>query len=291
MNQMDYMIATIENTSRLAISKMTDTYEKDGLIYCSKCNAPLQAWVKGPADANGVRKERLMPVICDCIRERERIAKEHQERRDFERRLVDLRRAVGMGDDVGGTFDADDSSGTKKSQTCRKYVERWDDMKRENIGILFCGPAGTGKTFYAECIVNALAEKGVSTAIVPMSVLVSRVQSDRDRDEIYDAVRAFDLLVLDDIDSERSTSFGMEVVYNVVNIRYAKRRPTFFTTNLSLKELQQEQDRDKARIYDRISEMCPVVFKMNGESSRPVIAELKRGQAKRVSDEQRRLEE
>ena len=289
MNPIDYLITTIENTAKLSLSQMEDTYEKDGLIYCAKCNCPLQAWVKGPTDANGVRRERLMPVICDCIRENERIAKEQQERRDFERMLKDMRYTIGMRGYETSTFDDDDEKDEKKSDACRRYVEHWDVMKENNIGILFCGPMGTGKSFYAECIVNALSEKGVLTAIVPVSKLVSAIQSDIDRDEIYEAIRRFELLALDDLDAERATSFGIGTVYNIVNIRCECHLPTIFTTNLSLKELRQEQDRTKGRIYDRVIGMCPMVIKMNGTSRRPGIASEKQGRAKHTLEEYRML--
>lgn len=32
-------------------------------------------------------------------------------------------------------------------------------MKNENIGLLFCGTVGSGKTYLACCIANALIEK------------------------------------------------------------------------------------------------------------------------------------
>ena len=289
MNPIDYLITTIENTAKLSLSQMEDTYEKDGLIYCAKCNRPLQAWVKGPADANGVRRERLMPVICDCIRENERIAKEKQKRQDFERLLKDMRDTIGMRGYETATFECDDEKDEKKSDACRRYVEHWDVMNENNIGILFCGPMGTGKSFYAECIVNALADKGVLTAIVPVSTIIGAIQADGEPSEIYDAIRRFELLALDDLDAERNTSYGMEIVYNIVNIRSECHRPTIFTTNLSLKELRQEQDRTKGRIYDRVIGMCPMVIKMNGASRRPAIASEKQSRAKQTLEEYRML--
>ena len=33
-------------------------------------------------------------------------------------------------------------------------------MKRKNVGLLLMGPVGTGKSFFAGCIANALLEQG-----------------------------------------------------------------------------------------------------------------------------------
>ena len=42
--------------------------------------------------------------------------------------------------------------------------ESWETMQAENIGYLFWGGVGTGKSYLAACIANALMEKEVAEA-------------------------------------------------------------------------------------------------------------------------------
>lgn len=46
-----------------------------------------------------------------------------------------------------------------------RYVEQWQTMRTENIGLLFWGGVGTGKSFLAGCIANALMEQEVPVLI------------------------------------------------------------------------------------------------------------------------------
>lgn len=50
-------------------------------------------------------------------------------------------------------------------------------------------------------------------------------------------------------------------MYNVVNARWETGRPFIVTTNLTLKEMQNEEHMVLKRIYDRVLDMCrPVIF-------------------------------
>ena len=60
-------------------------------------------------------------------------------------------------------------------------------------------------------------------------------------------------LVLDDFGIQRNTEWEMEMLYDLVDSRYAEGRFTIITTNQSLEEVQQLS---RGRIYSRISEMC-----------------------------------
>ena len=227
----------------------------------------------------------LMPVRCDCMKEKARLEEQKAKQADFERSLRDLRKAIGMYDAQGrsnynSTFANDNQTRQDISATCRKYVNEWEIMRKENIGILFYGSKGTGKTFYAECIVNALAEKGIATGITTTSELILRMQGNFDKEDIMESIRNFSLLVIDDFGAERETSFGLETVYNVVNIRYKAGKPTIFTTNLDFTDMKNEKDISRGRIYDRIIEMCPIQLEMAGESRRLGLSEERKKKAR-----------
>lgn len=56
------------------------------------------------------------------------------------------------------TFNNDSSSDPIMGKA-RKYVEHWQECYENNIGLLLFGSVGTGKTFFAGCIANALLEQ------------------------------------------------------------------------------------------------------------------------------------
>ena len=56
------------------------------------------------------------------------------------------------------TFEHDNGR-NPQTETARFYVESWETMQAENIGYLFWGGVGTGKSYLAACIANALMEE------------------------------------------------------------------------------------------------------------------------------------
>ena len=93
----------------------------------------------------------------------------------------------------------------------------------------------------------------------------------------------YPLVVIDDLDVERSTEYAMETVYMVIDERYKAKKPLIVTTNLTLEELCKPKSMDYQRIYDRILELCiPVAFK--GESIRRKTANKKMRRMKEILD-------
>ena len=95
---------------------------------------------------------------------------------------------------------------------------------------------GTGKSYAAGCIANALIEKTVSVLFVGLSDVVNRMQGNfgADRDAYLKMLMRPELLILDDLGAERNTSFGKERVFDVVNKRLLTGKPMIVTTNIPL---------------------------------------------------------
>ena len=64
----------------------------------------------------------------------------------------------------------------KDIQMVKRYVEQWKKVKAENLGLLLWGDVGTGKSFVAACIANALMEQTVESIkqIGVVSPLIAR---------------------------------------------------------------------------------------------------------------------
>ena len=56
---------------------------------------------------------------------------------------------------------ANDSGINPEIRHAHTYVEKWEEMKKNATGLLIWGNVGTGKSFFAGCIANALLEKGI----------------------------------------------------------------------------------------------------------------------------------
>ena len=144
----------------------------------------------------------------------------------------------------------------------RFYVESWETMQAENIGYLFWGGVGTGKSYLAACIANALMEKEVAVCMTNFATILNDLAASFEgRNEYISRLCSYPLLILDDFGMERGTEYGLEQVYSVIDSRYRSGKPLIATTNLTLEELQHPQDTPHARIYDRLTSMCaPVRF-------------------------------
>ena len=169
-------------------------------------------------------------------------------------------------------FDADDGS-VPQLQQARKYVQHWKTMQEKNLGLLFWGQPGNGKTFAAACIANALiGDRGPFPSSVRMATfgtILTRLLafSPQDRERYLQELCSCDLLILDDFGMERQTEYASEQVFHIIDSRYLARKPLIVTTNLSLQSMKNPETLARQRICDRVLQMCvPVYF--DGESLR-----------------------
>ena len=125
------------------------------------------------------------------------------------------------------------------------------------------GDVGTGKSFFAGCIANALLDQDVPVLMTNFPTILNRLTGmfSEDRADFIASFDEYDLLIIDDLGVERSTEYAMEQMFFVIDSRYRSRRPMIITTNLKLSELKNPPDLAHARIYDRILERCaPILF-------------------------------
>ena len=163
----------------------------------------------------------------------------------------------------------------------RAYVERWEEMLESNTGLLLWGDVGTGKTFFAGCIANALIERGVPVLMTNFARILNTLTDLRseERNRFIDEMNEYPLLILDDLGIERNSEFALEQVFNVVDSRYRSGQPLIVTTNLTLSELKNPADLAHARIYDRVLERC-VPLKINNRNIRKDNAKIQMERAR-----------
>ena len=183
---------------------------------------------------------------------------------------------------------ANDNGKCPQMELAHFYAEHWETMREENIGYLLWGKVGTGKSYFAGCIANALMEQEVPVRMTNFSAILNDMTASFEgRNEYIERLCRFSLLIIDDFGMERGTEYGLEQVYNVIDSRYRSGKPLIVTTNLTLDSLQNPQDTAHARIYDRLLEMCaPILF--TGENFRKQTATEKLDRLKGMLAEQKK---
>ena len=239
-----------------------DYVGEDGLIHCHVCGEPRQTrmvWHTG--------KEYVLPVICRCIRQQMQEDEEAKEQEKFEEWIRPILAAgIYNGDVAKCSFEADDSPESEAAKFSRQYVKKWDDMVAIKRGVLFYGPVGTGKTYYAACIAKELLKRRVPVQMTNFSRLVNSQKWNEIQGGI-DAAMKMKLLIIDDLGVERQTEAMQERVYDIIDARYRTGLPLILTTNLPIEQIKNPADAKERRIYDRVLEMCHPV-PMPGKSRR-----------------------
>ena len=253
-------------------------FMRDGLLYCGKCKTPKQCRVTVCGE------ERTVPCMCDCREQAAEAEKAADEARQKALRVASLRTSGLM--DVSlrpMRFDTDDLRARGYTDKGRRYIANWGTVERDNVGMLLWGNTGTGKTFLAACIANALIDQGVSVMMTSFPRILAAVQGLRpdERAGYLDDLNRYRLLVIDDLGAERQSEYALEIVYNVIDGRYKAQKPLIVTTNTPLIEMQKAPNMDYQRIYDRVLAMC-VPIKIDGESRRKGIAAEKMKTVKEI---------
>ena len=249
----------------------------DGLIHCKKCGGQRQTVV--PCFG---KPGYFMPrCICQCQREAEEQRKAAEER---QRRMERIKRRKAQGLQDRYLYDytfANDNGQNPLMEKARAYVENWKEAYRNNTGLLLFGDVGTGKSFFAGCIANALLDQDVPVLMTNFPTILNRLTGmfSEDKADFIASFDEYDLLIIDDLGVERSTEYAMEQMFFVIDSRYRSCRPMIITTNLKLSELKNPPDLAHARIYDRILERCaPILF--DGKNFREENASATRQTAK-----------
>ena len=261
-----FLLATAQET------EPEDYTGEDGLLYCGKCRQPKEAYF---AEGKTLFGRDRHPKECDCQRKR-RETLEAADREQKHREEVERLKRKGFTDPAmkSWTF-GNDNGKCPQMEKAHRYVEQWEQIKDGNHGMILWGEVGTGKSYFAGCIANALMEKEVSVCMTNFALILNDLAANyKDRNEYISRLCSFPLLILDDFGMERGTEYGLEQVYNVIDSRYRSGKPLIVTTNLTLEELQNPEDTAHARIYDLLTEMC-TPDRITGENFRKAKAQAK----------------
>ena len=178
--------------------------KKDLLGSCKKCQG----------------KGYIKNELCDCMKKFDYylLLSEH----GIEKEFWDLEFKDWKGDEVARSF-------------AEKYVERIKNFLLEGIGLVFCGPNGTGKTMLMSVIFKEALKKNYSVHSITFSEILELLSWNS-----YPLLNTFkekDFFGIDEFNLENSFSkFDPNLAFKFTSLVRFRRRnllPTFVTTNLS----------------------------------------------------------
>jgi DNA replication protein DnaC len=173
-------------------------------------------------------------------------------------------------------FEVHNDSHRDALKISRQFVKNYP---AQDVGLLFIGPCGVGKTHLAVSIVQELVtKKNIPCIFYDFRELIREIQSTFTPDsmltesDVLAPVFQTEVLVLDELGAKRTSAWVEETVFYIINYRYNQKKMTIFTTNYPDTEEEEDHrdsfykkggeslvDRIGVRLRSRIYEMCKVV--------------------------------
>lgn len=254
----DEVLKEIGNAANEGMKTADDYMDTEtGLLMCGRCHTKKQKKI------SFLGKERVVGCLCRCAAEK---LEKERARHEAEENLMRIRqmKSAGLQDSTFFDYTFTNCDETHPcAKYARRYVEHFAEFQKNGQGLLFWGNVGTGKTFLAGCIANALMERNIPVLMTSFPKLLNALGGlySGEKNEYLKNLNHYQLLIIDDLGVERDTPYVLETVYLVIDERYKSGKPFIITTNLSLEELRNPADLEHGRIYDRIMERCvPVAF-------------------------------
>lgn len=251
-NVLDKIVNTAEQATaeKPATESTNDYIGDDGLKHCGNCGGAKQI----VTEAMGIVK--TVNCICKCQRERDEALK------TLNQRYIEIgkNRSVGIQDKklTSYNFQSDDGSNPQIRDFAERYVKNFKGAKENNLGVIFYGEWGTGKSFFAGCIANALLDVGFSVLATSVVRLTNHLFKETDKNAFLRELCSYDLLIIDDLGAEQDSEYKKEQIFSIIDERYKSDKPVIITTNLNPQTFSEITD-GRGRSYNRILEMCTPV--------------------------------
>lgn len=147
----------------------------------------------------------------------------------------------------------------------KEFMDNYNNEDKPK-GIYLNGSFGSGKTYLIASLFNEMAKKGVRSILIyyPEFLRSLKASFQTNYTEKFNYIKKIPLLLLDDIGAENCSNWSRdEVLGPILQYRMENHLPTFFTSNLTIEELEKQLaitssgvDKVKARrIIERIKQL------------------------------------
>ena len=154
-------------------------------------------------------------------------------------------------------FDATTPGQQHALDFARSFAASFDAKERKGLSAIFVGRPGTGKTHIAVGIGMHLLRQNRPVLFTTVMRAIRRVKdtwakgSEESESQAIAALVYPELLILDEVGVQFGSEFEKNILFDVLNERYEKRRSTLLMSNLSLEEVKGYLGE---RIFDRMRE-------------------------------------
>src|ERR1043165_8369155 len=166
----------------------------------------------------------------------------------------------------------------RAAMATRKFVEEYPVV---DVGMLFLGRCGVGKTHLAVAGLKELIEKGISGLFYDFRDLLKEIQDSYNPNtrtsELKILAPVFDteVLVLDELGASKPTEWVQETMTHIINKRYLDKKITIFSSNymdMTIGSAYTETltERVGVRLRSRLKEMCKQIL-IEGDDYRGII--------------------
>ncbi|MBE5835335.1 MAG: DNA replication protein DnaC [Butyrivibrio sp.] len=138
--------------------------------------------------------------------------------------------------------------------TCKNFINNFDT---DYQNIFFYGTVGTGKSFLSICVAKEILDRGHSVIYFSSSALFEKLSeyafdynNKNELHNLYEDLYNCELLIIDDLGTERTNSFVTSQFFSCLNERKLRNRSTIINSNLDLEGLRNLYS---DRIFSRIA--------------------------------------
>jgi DNA replication protein DnaC len=158
-------------------------------------------------------------------------------------------------------WSADAPAKAQALAACGGFVEAFEENFAVGRSAMLLGTVGTGKTHLGTSMLQAVIRQHALAGLVGLYATAGSIIRDvkatfgncgRTEADVYADLIRPDLLVIDEVGVQHGTDFERQVLFEVINGRYEKIKPTIVVSNLGVTELRQcLGDRAVDRLRDK----------------------------------------
>lgn len=159
-----------------------------------------------------------------------------------------------------------DSNNEYAVKVAKDYIEK-SKSKMQNNGLIIIGKSGVGKTHLAAAIANKLIENDKIVLMGRLTTLLDMIKetfkdNTKSENELIELYSNIDMIIIDDLGTEKISSWVLEKLYTIIQNRYENNLPIIITTRFDKQGLIERfyQSQDEQLVDTTISKLYQMCY-------------------------------